>query len=67
MGLLTDPTTGSGKIIKFLLKRERPLCFFLYISGIVWILLLALPIFNDSKYEIVLSKSTKLGYVIKII
>ncbi|XP_033356701.1 glycosylphosphatidylinositol anchor attachment 1 protein [Bombus vosnesenskii] len=50
MGLLTDPTAGSGKIIKFLLKRERPLCFFLYISGIVWILLLALPIFNDNTY-----------------
>lgn len=51
MGLLTDPRAGSGKIIKFLLKWERPLCFFLYISGIVWILLLALPIFNDSKYK----------------
>ncbi|KAK1132162.1 hypothetical protein K0M31_016288 [Melipona bicolor] len=50
MGLLTDPRAGSGKIIKFLLKWERPLCFFLYISGIVWILLLALPIFNDNTY-----------------
>ncbi|OAD57552.1 Glycosylphosphatidylinositol anchor attachment 1 protein, partial [Eufriesea mexicana] len=50
MALLTDPRAGSGKIIKFLLKWEQPLCFFLYISGIVWILLLALPMFNDNTY-----------------
>ncbi|XP_017881920.2 glycosylphosphatidylinositol anchor attachment 1 protein [Ceratina calcarata] len=50
MGLLTDPRAGSGKIIKFLLKWERPLCGLLYISGIVWILLLALPTFNDNTY-----------------
>ncbi|XP_003707027.1 glycosylphosphatidylinositol anchor attachment 1 [Megachile rotundata] len=50
MGLLTDPRAGSGKIIKFLLKWQRPLCFFLYISGVIWILLLALPVFNDNTY-----------------
>ncbi|XP_017795411.1 PREDICTED: glycosylphosphatidylinositol anchor attachment 1 protein [Habropoda laboriosa] len=50
MALLTDPGAGSGKIIQFLLKWERPLCFCLYVSGIVWILLLALPIFNDNNY-----------------
>ncbi|XP_043263869.1 glycosylphosphatidylinositol anchor attachment 1 protein [Colletes gigas] len=50
MGLLTDPTAGSGKIIKLLLKWEQPLCFLLYVSGIIWILLLALPTFNDNTY-----------------
>ncbi|XP_076661414.1 glycosylphosphatidylinositol anchor attachment 1 [Halictus rubicundus] len=50
MSLLTDPSAGSGKIIKFLLKWERPLCFLLYISGIIWLLLLALPAFNDNTY-----------------
>ncbi|XP_029052423.1 glycosylphosphatidylinositol anchor attachment 1 protein [Osmia bicornis bicornis] len=50
MGLLTDPRAGSGKIIKFLLKWQRSLCFFLYVSGVVWILLLALPAFNDNTY-----------------
>ncbi|XP_043786986.1 glycosylphosphatidylinositol anchor attachment 1 protein [Apis laboriosa] len=50
MGLLTDPRAGSGKIIKFLLKWEQPLCYFLYISGIIWMLLLALPVFNDNTY-----------------
>ncbi|XP_033339508.1 glycosylphosphatidylinositol anchor attachment 1 [Megalopta genalis] len=50
MSLLTDPRAGSGKIIKFLLKWERPLCFLLYISGIIWLLLLALPAFNDNTY-----------------
>ncbi|CAK9812158.1 Glycosylphosphatidylinositol anchor attachment 1 protein [Anthophora plagiata] len=50
MGLLTDPRAGSGKVIQFLLKWERPLCFCLYVSGIVWILLLALPVFNDNTY-----------------
>ncbi|XP_054015278.1 glycosylphosphatidylinositol anchor attachment 1 protein [Hylaeus anthracinus] len=50
MGLLTDPRAGPGKVIKLLLKWERPLCFLLYISGIAWILLLALPTFNDNTY-----------------
>ncbi|XP_076663317.1 glycosylphosphatidylinositol anchor attachment 1 [Andrena cerasifolii] len=50
MGLLTDPGAESGKIVKFLLKWERSLCCLLYISGIIWILLLALPMFNDNTY-----------------
>ncbi|XP_066603061.1 glycosylphosphatidylinositol anchor attachment 1 protein isoform X2 [Prorops nasuta] len=50
MGLLTDPRAGTNKLIKFLLKREKPLCFFLYFAGIVWIMLLAHPIFNDNTY-----------------
>ncbi|XP_031830500.1 glycosylphosphatidylinositol anchor attachment 1 [Nomia melanderi] len=50
MALLTDPGAGSGKIIKFLLRWERPLCFLFYISGIIWLLLLALPTFNDNTY-----------------
>lgn len=50
MGLLTDPRAGTGKIIKLLLKWERPLCFALYVAGVVWLMLLALPAFNDNTY-----------------
>ncbi|XP_024943463.1 glycosylphosphatidylinositol anchor attachment 1 protein isoform X2 [Cephus cinctus] len=50
MGLLTDPRTGNGKIIKFVLQWEKWLCFFMYIGGIIWTMLLALPVFNDSTY-----------------
>lgn len=50
MGLLTDPRAGTGKLIKLLLKLEKPLCFALYAGGIVWLILLALPAFNDSKF-----------------
>jgi len=48
MGLLTDPRAGTGKIIKLLLKWEKPLCFVLYVGGIICLMLLALPAFNDS-------------------
>jgi glycosylphosphatidylinositol transamidase len=51
MGLLTDPRAGTGKIIKLILKWEKPLCFVLYISGLVWLMLLALPAFNDGTSE----------------
>lgn len=50
MGLLTDPRAGTGKLIKLVLKWEKPLCFILYIGGIIWLMLLALPAFNDSKF-----------------
>ncbi|CAL1688980.1 unnamed protein product [Lasius platythorax] len=50
MGLLTDPRAGTGKLIKLLLKLEKPLCFALYAGGIVWLILLALPAFNDNTY-----------------
>lgn len=50
MGLLTDPRAETGMVIKLLLKGERPLRFVLYVAGIVWILLLALPGFNDHTY-----------------
>lgn len=49
MGLLTDPRTGTGKMIKFILRREKLLCFLLYISGIIYTMMLAVPIFNDRK------------------
>ncbi|XP_077270201.1 glycosylphosphatidylinositol anchor attachment 1 isoform X1 [Temnothorax americanus] len=50
MGLLTDPRAGTGKIIKLLLKWEKPLCFVLYVGGVIWLMLLALPAFNDNTY-----------------
>ncbi|XP_032670206.1 glycosylphosphatidylinositol anchor attachment 1 protein [Odontomachus brunneus] len=50
MGLLTDPRAGTGKIIKLLLKWEKLLCFTLYAGGVIWLMLLALPAFNDNTY-----------------
>ncbi|XP_012526778.2 glycosylphosphatidylinositol anchor attachment 1 protein [Monomorium pharaonis] len=50
MGLLTDPRAGTGKIIKLLLKWEKPLCFVLYVGGVIWLTFLALPAFNDNTY-----------------
>ncbi|KZC05172.1 Glycosylphosphatidylinositol anchor attachment 1 protein [Dufourea novaeangliae] len=50
MGLLMDRRAGSDKVIKFLLRWERSLCFLFYILGIIWLLLLALPTFNDNTY-----------------
>lgn len=51
MGLLTDPRAGTGKIIKLLLKWEKPLCFILYVTGVIWLMLLASPMFNDSMFS----------------
>lgn len=50
MGLLTDPRAGTGKIIKLLLKWEKPLCFTLYAGGAIWLIFLALPVLNDSTF-----------------
>ncbi|XP_015186260.1 PREDICTED: glycosylphosphatidylinositol anchor attachment 1 protein [Polistes dominula] len=50
MGLLTDPRAGTGKLIKFFLKREKQLCFLLYIGGIICTMILAVPAFNDHTY-----------------
>lgn len=50
MGLLTDPRAGTGKIIKLLLKWEKPLCLILYVGGVIWLMLLALPAFNYNTY-----------------
>ncbi|KAG7188931.1 hypothetical protein KM043_008532 [Ampulex compressa] len=50
MGLLTDPRSGTGRMIRFVLKWEKPLCHVLYFSGIIWAMLWALPAFNDSTY-----------------
>lgn len=49
MGLLTDPRVGTGKMIKFLLKREKQLCFLLYIAGVIYTMILAVPVFNERK------------------
>ncbi|XP_053596120.1 glycosylphosphatidylinositol anchor attachment 1 protein [Microplitis demolitor] len=50
MGLLTDPRAGNMKIIKFILQWQKLLCFLMYIAGVTWISLLALPAFNDNTY-----------------
>lgn len=50
MGVLTDPRPGNGEMVKFIVRWEKPLCYLLYTAGIIWLMLLALPYFNDSKY-----------------
>ncbi|XP_058793026.1 glycosylphosphatidylinositol anchor attachment 1 protein [Phymastichus coffea] len=50
MGLLTDPRAGNGEMAKFILKYEKLLCYLLYFAGIIWMMLLALPQFNDNTY-----------------
>ncbi|XP_034933569.1 glycosylphosphatidylinositol anchor attachment 1 protein [Chelonus insularis] len=50
MGLLTDPRAGNMKIIKIIVRWETQICALMYIAGIIWMMLLALPYFNDSTY-----------------
>ncbi|XP_051172002.1 glycosylphosphatidylinositol anchor attachment 1 protein [Leptopilina boulardi] len=50
MGLLTDPRAGNMKLIKFILRWEKSLCFLMYLGGIVWTMLLATPTFSDNTY-----------------
>ncbi|XP_015117329.1 glycosylphosphatidylinositol anchor attachment 1 protein [Diachasma alloeum] len=50
MGLLTDPRAGNAEMIKLLLRWERALCFFIYLGGVVWMAMLASPMFNDGTY-----------------
>lgn len=40
MGLLTDPHTGQGRIVIFLIKFHSIICILLYIGAIVWFCLL---------------------------
>lgn len=50
MGLLTDPRAGNMKLMKFILRWEKSLCFLMYLGGIVWTMLLATPTFSDNTY-----------------
>lgn len=49
MGILTNPRTGTGNMIKLISRNEKQLCFLLYISGVIYTMMLAVPIFNDRK------------------
>ncbi|ERL95801.1 glycosylphosphatidylinositol anchor attachment 1 protein-like [Dendroctonus ponderosae] len=50
MGLLTDPSSGHGKLTKILLRFYVPLCVLLYIAGVLWFAALASPLVNASTY-----------------
>ena len=50
MGFLTDPHTENMKLIKFILRWEKTLCFLMYFGGVVWTMLLATPTFSDKTY-----------------
>lgn len=50
MGLLTDPSSGHGKLTKILLRFYVPLCVLLYIAGVLWFAALASPLINASTY-----------------
>merc|ERR1719410_1104433 len=53
MGLLTDPNTGAGgasKIVNIVIKYHKILSWFLYLGGVVFLLVLAHPIYNERTY-----------------
>ncbi|KAF7285673.1 hypothetical protein GWI33_010251 [Rhynchophorus ferrugineus] len=50
MGLLTDPSSGQGKLTKFLIKFHKKLCALLYLGGVIWFCCLASSSFNASTY-----------------
>lgn len=50
MGLLTDPSTGKGKLTKFLLKYHNKVCILLLAAGVVGFCALAHPQFNANTY-----------------
>ena len=52
MGILTEPRTESGKLVKFVTKWEKSMCYFLYIIGIFWLINLANPDVHDCNYLI---------------
>lgn len=50
MGLLTDPSTGKGKLTKLLLKYHNKLCLLLLVAGVIGFCALAHPSLNASTY-----------------
>lgn len=50
MGLLTDPSTGKGKLTKLLLKYYNKICFILLIAGVTSFCALAHPSLNAATY-----------------
>lgn len=50
MGLLTDPSTGKGKLTKLLLKYYDKLCVILLLVGVISFCALAHPSLNASTY-----------------
>lgn len=50
MGLLTDPSTGKGKLTKLLLKYYNKICVILLVAGVIGFCGLAYPSFNAGTY-----------------
>lgn len=50
MGLLTDPSTGKGKLTKLLLKYYTKICVLLLTAGVIAFCALAHPSLNASTY-----------------
>lgn len=50
MGLLTDPSSGQGKLVKLLLKYYSKMCILLCLGGIVWFCALACSQMNANTY-----------------
>lgn len=50
MGLLTDPSSGQGRLTKTLVNYYFKICILLYIGGIVWFAVLAYPPLNLNTY-----------------
>jgi len=53
MGLLTDPNSGGGKasrLVSLVVSHHRLLSWILYVAGLVFLLVLAHPIYNEKTY-----------------
>ena len=53
MGLLTDPNSGGGnasRLVSLIVSHHRKLSWLLYIAGLVFLLVLAHPLYNEKTY-----------------
>lgn len=50
MGLLTDPNSGQGDLIKTIIKHNSKICTLLFITSIVWFCALAYAPLNNKTY-----------------
>ncbi|KAJ8925394.1 hypothetical protein NQ315_009226 [Exocentrus adspersus] len=50
MGLLTDPSSGQGKLVKSLLKYHPKICALVCLGGVIWFCALACPQMNANTY-----------------
>ena len=53
MGLLTDPNSGGGnasRLVSLIVSHHKKLSWLLYLAGLVFLLVLAHPLYNEKTY-----------------